>query len=80
MELLDLYLPIITIQIVTDFPLKTLESLTILFLSCNFMNILSHNYNCAIGIQSQYTVEKKLNIFKDQNSMLDDGNNITKFV
>lgn len=63
-------------SMVTDLLPKALKSLAVLFLSCNFMNILSQSYNSAIRTQNQCTVEKKLNYFKDQNLMLDDGNNI----
>lgn len=66
----------ITIQMVANLPLKALECLAILFLSCNLVNILSHSYNSAIGTQNQDSVEKKLNSFKHHSSILDDSNTI----
>lgn len=47
----------------------------IIFPFSNLVNIFSLTYSSATVTQSQCTMEKKLNIFKCQNSMLDVGNN-----
>lgn len=73
--MLDLCLPIFAVQMDIDLSLKALESPAIIFPFSDLVNILSLTYNSATVAQSQCTVEKKLNIFKCQNSMLDVGNN-----
>lgn len=65
----------IAFQMVIDLPLKALESSAIIFPFSNLVNMLSLTYCSFTVTQSQCTVEKKLNIFKCQNSMLDVGNN-----
>lgn len=73
--MLDLCLPMIAVRMVIDLPLKALDSPAIIFPFSNLVNILSLTYISATVTQSQCTMEKKLNIFKCQNSMLDVDNN-----